>query len=96
VAAAQCSTGEQKALLVGLALAHAKLVKIMSGIAPLTLLDEVGAHFDPRRRNALFELLDALGGQVWMSGADPQAFASLPGRSVLVHVTPGHATQITT
>lgn len=94
IAAAQCSTGEQKALLVGLALAHAKLVKMMSGIAPLTLLDEVAAHFDPRRRKALFELLDALGGQVWMSGADPQAFADLPGRSVLVQVTPGHAAQI--
>lgn len=94
MAAAQCSTGEQKALLVGLVLAHAKLVKMMSGIAPLTLLDEVAAHFDPRRRGALFELLSALGGQVWMSGADPQAFADLPGRSVLIHVTPGQASPI--
>ena len=49
------STGEQKALLVGLALAHARLVAEMRGIAPLALLDEVAAHFDPRRRAALFD-----------------------------------------
>lgn len=94
MAAAQCSTGEQKALLVGLVLAHARLVKMMSGIAPLTLLDEVAAHFDPRRRLALFELLSALGGQVWMSGADPQAFAGLPPRAILVSVGEGRATRI--
>jgi DNA replication and repair protein RecF len=76
--AAQCSTGEQKALLVGLVLAHARLVADMSGIAPLALLDEVTAHFDPRRRAALFEALTRLGGQVFVTGADPQAFAVLP------------------
>ena len=94
IAAAQCSTGEQKALLVGLVLAHAQLVKMMSGIAPLTLLDEVAAHFDPKRRSALFQLLDALGGQVWMSGADPQAFTDLSGRSILVQITPGRAARL--
>ena len=57
--AAQASTGEQKALLVGLVLAHARLVAAMSGMAPLALLDEVAAHFDPRRRAALFEALGA-------------------------------------
>ena len=57
--AASASTGEQKALLVGLALAHARLVADMSGIAPIALLDEIAAHFDPRRRAALFEALDA-------------------------------------
>jgi len=94
IAAAQCSTGEQKALLVGLVLAHARLVKMMSGIAPLTLLDEVAAHFDPKRRSALFQLLDTLGGQVWMSGADPLAFTDLSRRSILLQITPGGAARI--
>ncbi|MFN3890094.1 MAG: DNA replication/repair protein RecF [Beijerinckiaceae bacterium] len=87
--AGQCSTGEQKALLVGLTLAHASLVRAMSGIAPLVLLDEIAAHFDPRRRTALFGLLEALGGQVWMTGADPQAFSELAGRAELLAVSPG-------
>jgi DNA replication and repair protein RecF len=94
IAAAQCSTGEQKALLVGLVLAHARLVKMMSGIAPLTLLDEVAAHFDSKRRSALFQLLDTLGGQVWMSGADPLAFTDLSRRSILLQITSGGAARI--
>lgn len=89
VRAGQCSTGEQKALLVGLTLAHASLVKAMSGIAPLVLLDEIAAHFDPQRRSALFAKLEALGGQIWMTGADPQAFAELAGRAEMLTVSPG-------
>jgi len=85
--AAQCSTGEQKALLVGLVLAHARLVAEMSGLAPLALLDEVAAHFDPRRRQALFEALARIGGQVFVTGADPQAFSGLTAR--LYEVTDG-------
>jgi len=77
--AAAASTGEQKALLVGLALAHARLVADMSGIVPIALLDEVAAHFDPRRRAALFLALARLGGQVFVTGADPAAFAELAG-----------------
>ncbi len=73
--AARSSTGEQKALLVGLVLASARLVSAMSGIAPLVLLDEIAAHFDPLRRQALFESLEALGGHVFMTGADPTLFA---------------------
>ena len=69
--AAQSSTGEQKALLVGLVLAHARLVAEMSGLAPLALLDEVAAHFDPRRRAALFDALERVGAQVFVTGADP-------------------------
>ncbi len=88
-AARDCSTGEQKALLMGLTLAHARLVGEMTGKAPLLLLDEVAAHFDPRRREALFGELEALGGQVWMSGADPLLFASLKGRADILQVTPG-------
>jgi DNA replication and repair protein RecF len=73
--ARDASTGEQKALLIGLVLAHAALVADMTGIAPLLLLDEIVAHLDPDRRAALFAALDALGAQVWMTGADPAAFA---------------------
>jgi DNA replication and repair protein RecF len=79
--AASASTGEQKELLVGLALAHARLVADMSGIAPIALLDEIAAHFDPRRRAALFDALTRLGGQVFLTGADPAAFADLAGRA---------------
>jgi DNA replication and repair protein RecF len=88
---AQCSTGEQKALLIGLVLAHARLVASMSGIAPIVLMDEVAAHLDPRRRAALYQALDALGCQVWMTGADPALFADLPRDAACFLVTPGHA-----
>lgn len=70
--ARDASTGEQKALLIGLVLAHANLVAEMTGIIPLLLLDEVVAHLDPNRRKALFAELLTLGSQVWMTGADPQ------------------------
>lgn len=84
-----CSTGEQKALLIGLALAHARLVAAMSGIAPVVLLDEIAAHLDPGRRRALYEELAGLGSQVWMTGADPALFADLPGDSRVYYVRPG-------
>jgi DNA replication and repair protein RecF len=87
--AARCSTGEQKALLIGLVLAHARLVAAMSGVAPFVLLDEIAAHLDPRRRAALFEALAALGGQVWMTGADAALFANLPDTAQRFLVTPG-------
>ena len=91
--AASASTGEQKALLVGLALAHARLVAEMSGIAPLTLLDEIAAHFDPRRRAALFDALERLGGQVFLTGADPAAFAALRRRAQMFEVSPERGVQ---
>jgi DNA replication and repair protein RecF len=75
--AREASTGEQKALLIGLVLAHAGLVAEMTGITPLLLLDEVVAHLDPRRRAALFDELSKLGAQVWMTGADPAAFSDI-------------------
>nr|WP_051952768.1 DNA replication/repair protein RecF [Methylocapsa aurea] len=87
--AAQASTGEQKALLVGLVLAHARLVKAMSGIAPLVLLDEIAAHFDPVRRAALYDGLETLGGQIWLTGADPATFAAIKARAQMLTVTPG-------
>jgi DNA replication and repair protein RecF len=85
--AAASSTGEQKALIVGLALAHARLVAEMSGIAPLALLDEVAAHFDPRRRAALYDALARLGGQVFLTGADPALFGELKGRAEMFDVS---------
>ncbi|WP_230529832.1 DNA replication/repair protein RecF [Microvirga roseola] len=89
IPAGTASTGEQKALLIGLVLAHARLVASMSGIAPFVLLDEVAAHLDPRRRAGLYAALESLGGQVWMTGADPSLFAELEGRADLLMVQPG-------
>ena len=77
-----CSTGEQKALLIGLVLAHCDLVgQRRDGLAPILLLDEIAAHLDPLRRIALFEEVVALGSQAWMSGTDADAFAALGNRA---------------
>ncbi|HEX7854260.1 MAG TPA: DNA replication/repair protein RecF [Sphingobium sp.] len=73
-AAALCSTGEQKALLLSLILAHAALVGQDSGRPLLVLLDEVAAHLDPARRLALFDRLRATGGQIWMTGTESALF----------------------
>lgn len=77
--AARCSTGEQKSLLIGLTLSHARLVSAMQGLSPVLLLDDVAAYLDADRRAGLFEALHRLGAQVWMTGADPAAFAALEG-----------------
>ena len=92
IAAADASTGEQKALLIGLVLAHARLIAEMTGLAPVLLLDEVVAHLDPSRRAALQVELAALGGQVWMTGADPALFVEIPGDAKLVDVDAGRLT----
>jgi DNA replication and repair protein RecF len=89
IAAGDASTGEQKALLIGLVLAHAGLIAEMTGLAPVLLLDEVVAHLDPLRRAALYEALARLGAQVWMTGADPAAFAEIAGRAEVFEVAPG-------
>ena len=89
IAAAQASTGEQKALLIGLVLAHAGLVAEMTRFAPLLLLDEVIAHLDPARRAALYDALAALDAQVWMTGADPAPFADVASRAQIFTVSPG-------
>ncbi|MEZ5787673.1 MAG: DNA replication/repair protein RecF [Xanthobacteraceae bacterium] len=89
IPARDASTGEQKALLITLVLAHAGLVAEMTGIAPVMLLDEVLAHLDPQRRTALFEALAALGAQVWMTAADPALFAALPAPADRFSVVPG-------
>jgi DNA replication and repair protein RecF len=74
-------------------LAHAGLVAEMTGIVPLLLLDEVVAHLDPERRAALFGELKGLGAQVWMSGADPAAFANLGAGSEIFDVEQGRITR---
>jgi DNA replication and repair protein RecF len=89
IAAAEASTGEQKALLIGLVLAHAGLVGEMTGFAPVLLLDEVVAHLDPNRRNALYDALSRLGSQVWMTGADPAAFAEIAPHGQVFEITSG-------
>lgn len=87
--ARDASTGEQKALLIGLILAHANLVAEMTGITPLLLLDEIVAHLDPSRRIALFNELATLGAQVWMTGADPAAFADIGATADIFNVENG-------
>lgn len=86
VAAELCSTGEQKALLLGLILAHADGVAAQRGERPILLLDEVAAHLDPIRRAALFDRLDQAGGQVWMTGTEALAFADAPENATRLHV----------
>ncbi len=93
--ARDCSTGEQKALLVSIVLADAwELSRSRDGHAPLLLLDEIAAHLDPRRRAALFEEILALGAQAWMTGTDIEMFASLRGRADLFAVADSHAAPI--
>ena len=70
-----CSTGEQKALLVGLVLAHAELLRDLHGTAPIILLDEISAHLDERRRVALFEEILSLSSQAFMTGTDVETFS---------------------
>jgi DNA replication and repair protein RecF len=91
--ARDASTGEQKALLIGLVLAHATLVAESTGIIPLLLLDEVVAHLDPGRRAALFIELAKLGAQVWLTGADPQAFGNIAQAGEIFDVDNGRATR---
>jgi DNA replication and repair protein RecF len=89
-AAAHCSTGEQKALLLAIILAHAELVAERTGRPPILLLDEVAAHLDPRRRGALFERLSARGSQVWMTGTERSLFdATDQGAVTWLHVVDG-------
>jgi DNA replication and repair protein RecF len=85
-----CSTGEQKALLIGLVLAHAELVRQRRhGAAPILLLDEIAAHLDPSRRAALFEEILWLGSQAWMTGTDREAFSALENRAKFLTLEDG-------
>lgn len=84
--AEQCSTGEQKALLLSLILAHAALVSAQRQAPPILLLDEVAAHLDPSRRAALFGLLAETGAQVWMTGTEPELFNGIGPSAQLLPV----------
>lgn len=88
----RCSTGEQKALLVGLILAHARLVSNLTGHAPVLLLDEIAAHLDEGRRAALFDRIDAIGGQSFMTGTDQTMFSALGERAQFLTVDHGAIT----
>ncbi|TPI49026.1 DNA replication/repair protein RecF [Mesorhizobium sp. B2-9-1] len=81
-----CSTGEQKALLVGIVLSHARLTGEMSGLTPILLLDEIAAHLDAGRRAALFSILEELNCQAFMTGTDAALFSSLAGRAQFLTV----------
>jgi DNA replication and repair protein RecF len=89
IPAADASTGEQKALLIGLVLAHARLIAEMTLSTPVLLLDEVVAHLDPARRAALHVELAQLGAQVWMTGADPALFAEIKDDAAMIEVDSG-------
>ena len=85
--AAECSTGEQKALLIAIVLAHAwESSHMRDGRAPILLLDEIAAHLDSKRRAALFEEILALGAQAWMTGTDMEMFAPLKTKADLFAV----------
>ncbi len=85
-----CSTGEQKALLIGLVLAHARLVKRRTGgLAPILLLDEIAAHLDEAHRTGLFAEILALGGQAWLTGTDAALFAPLGANAQFLTVENG-------
>jgi DNA replication and repair protein RecF len=81
MAAAECSTGEQKALLIAVILAQARLLASERGSAPVMLLDEVAAHLDDERRGALFAEVEAMGMQAWLTGTHPDLFEALRGRA---------------
>ncbi len=94
VAAAQCSTGEQKALLISLVLTSARALAEDTGAPPLILLDEVAAHLDAARRTALYDEICALGAQAWMTGTGPELFEDLRGRAQFVAVAESDGTTV--
>lgn len=87
VPAKDCSTGEQKALLVSLILSNARALSRDIGVAPLVLLDEVSAHLDANRRAALYDEICALKAQAWMTGTEADLFSDFAGRAQLFEVS---------
>ena len=88
------STGEQKALLIGLILAQARAVKSEVGVSPVLLLDEVAAHLDRPRREGLFIALGELGCQAWMTGTDAELFEGLGNNTAVFHVEAGTISEV--
>jgi DNA replication and repair protein RecF len=93
VPAEQASTGEQKALLISILLAHAKLQRAIRGEPPILLFDEVAAHLDRARRTALFDIVAALESQAWLTGTDPELFSPLRGAARFLTVHDGALTE---
>jgi DNA replication and repair protein RecF len=89
IAAEAASTGEQKALLIAIVFAQARLQRAVRGEPPLLLLDEVAAHLDAVRRAALFEVLAGLESQAWITGTDTAPFAPLQGAARFLTVCDG-------
>lgn len=87
--ASQCSTGEQKALLTGIIVAHSRLVKAEWANSPLLLLDEVATHLDESRRTILFEILQDMKCQIWLTGTDKNLFSSLKNRAGFYEINDG-------
>ena len=75
--AQDCSTGEQKAMLIAVVLSHAQLIENQRMVRPILLLDEATAHLDQKRRSALLEVLKRFGGQCWLTGTDMAAFPGI-------------------
>jgi len=92
--ARQCSTGEQKALLISIVLADARVAALRTGAAPILLLDEIVAHLDEARRIALFDQVLGMGVQAWLTGTDKDVFAPLGARALFLDVTDGAITGI--
>ena len=90
----QSSTGEQKALLVSIILAHALMMQAEKGFVPIILLDEVAAHLDAARRQQLFDQLQALKGQIWLTGTDESVFAPLRDHAKFFRVDHGHVAPV--
>jgi DNA replication and repair protein RecF len=93
IAAEEGSTGEQKALLIGLVLAQTEAIRAVTGSAPILLLDEIAAHLDKARRTALFGHLDRLKVQSWMTGTEPELFDGASGSTVVYHVENGRLSE---
>src|SRR5262249_55505373 len=89
IAASTASTGAQKALLIGLVLAHTRLITEMTGSTPVLLLDAIVAHLDPGRRGALHGELAEVGAQGWMTGADPAVCAVITDRATMLEIRAG-------
>lgn len=90
----QCSTGEQKALLLALVLAHARMMNAEKGVAPMLLLDDVAAHLDAERRAALFEAVLGFRGQCWMTGTDQGLFEPIAEKAQFFRISEGRADTI--
>lgn len=93
--AAQCSTGEQKGLLVSTVLSHAAMMKAEKGFVPILLLDEVAAHLDDTRRAELFDYLASFDAQVWLTGTESAVFSGLENRAVFYRVSDNRLTEQT-